>query len=201
MNRFLYRLRFSKTGRARFYSHHDVLRLLERALRRAAFPLSLSEGYTPRPRITFMSALPVGVESLDERVEIELSEARGTEEFPARLRGQLPEGLEILEAEVAEGRMAAVAAVYEAEVPGGVDPDAGAVLGVETLVVERRTPDAVRQVNIRPWIESISTAGGRVAFTIRITDSGSARPDEVLRALGIPGARVVRVKTVLAAKK
>ncbi|MBI2921526.1 MAG: DUF2344 domain-containing protein [Planctomycetes bacterium] len=201
MNRFLYRLRFAKTGRARFFSHHDILRGLERALRRAGLPLSLSEGYNPRPRITFLSALSLGVESLDEWVEVELSEGVEAAEVGARLSGQLPGGIEVLEAAAAEGRMAAVAAAYEAELPEGAAPDAAAILARERIVVERKAGEGTREVDIRPWIESVRVAGRKAEFTIRITDSGSARPEELLRLLGAPGARVVRVKTVLAARK
>jgi radical SAM-linked protein len=199
-SRFLYRLRFSKSGPARYFSHHDLLRLFERALRRADFPLSLSQGFNPRPRITFLSALPLGVESLDERVEIELSEDLAEEEFVKRLAAQFPEGLQVLEAARAGDRAAAVAAEYEADLEAGAAPDVAALLARPALPVERRSPDGARTVDIRPWIESAEAGSGRVRFTLRITDSGSARPDEVLKALGVAASAVRRTRLILASK-
>lgn len=199
--RVLYRLRFEKTGTARFYSHLDMMRLFERALRRTGFPISLSAGFNPRPRVTFLSALPLGVESVDEWVEIELTEAWEAAEFPKRLEGQFPEGVRIREAARAEGRVAAVEAEYEAEL-GGAAVDAGALMARASIPVERRTPEGeMRTVDIRPWLLRVEAAGGKLAFAIRITDRGSARPEEVLRELGVPGARVVRTRTVMAARK
>lgn len=200
-NRFLYRLRFEKTGPARFYSHHDMMRLFEHGLRRAEFPLSLSAGFNPRPRVTFLSALPLGVESVDEWVEIELTEALDAEEFGKRMAGQFPEGVRIREAGAAVGRVAAVEAEYEATL-GEVAVDVAALLARKEIPVERRTSEgAARTVDIRPWILRAQAADGKLTFAIRITDNGSARPEEVLRELGVPGARVVRTRTVMAAKK
>ncbi|MCE9583081.1 MAG: TIGR03936 family radical SAM-associated protein [Planctomycetes bacterium] len=201
MGRFLYRLRFTKTGDARFYSHHDMMRLLERGLRREEFPISLSEGFSPRPRVTFLSALPLGVESVDEWVEIELTENREPGDFVTRLVGQLPAGMVVTEATRAEGRVAAVEAEYEAEI-GGATVDTAALLARKEVPVERRTNDGKsRTVDIRPWILQVATADGKLRFSIRITDNGSARPEEVLRELGVTGARILRTKTVMAAKK
>lgn len=200
-NRFLYRLRFEKTGPARFYSHHDMMRLFEHGLRRAGFPLSLSAGFNPRPRVTFLSALPLGVESVDEWVEIELTEALEAGEFMTRLPGQFPEGVRIKEAAAAVGRVAAVEAEYQADL-AGAPVDAVSLLARKEIPVERRVSDGPpRTVDIRPWILRVESVGGKLTFSIRITDNGSARPEEVLRELGVPGVRVMRTKTVMAAKK
>ena len=200
-SRFLYRLRFEKTSSARFYSHLDMMRLFERALRRTGFPISLSAGFNPRPRITFLSALPLGVESIDEWVEIELTEAWEPGEFLKRFEGQFPEGLRLKESAKAEGRVAAVEAEYEVDL-GGATVDVAALLSRKEIPVERKTPEGpMRTVDIRPWILRVESAEGKLTFAIRITDGGSARPDEVLRELGIPGTRVMRTKTVMAAKK
>ena len=52
-------------------SHLDVMRLLERALRRSQLPVSYSEGFHPLPRITIALALPLGVEAFGEWMEID----------------------------------------------------------------------------------------------------------------------------------
>lgn len=72
------RIRFSKIGKIRFTSHRDTARIWERGLRRAGLPVAYSEGFTPRPRISFGLALPTGYESEAEYLDVELDgEAAG----------------------------------------------------------------------------------------------------------------------------
>ena len=54
------RFRFSKLGKIRFTSQRDVARMWERALRRAGLPLAYTEGFSPRPQLSFGLALPTG---------------------------------------------------------------------------------------------------------------------------------------------
>ena len=68
------RIRFSKIGKIRFTSHRDTARIWERGLRRAGLPVAYSEGFTPRPRISFGLALPTGYESEAEYLDVELAE-------------------------------------------------------------------------------------------------------------------------------
>ena len=67
-------IRFEKGEALRFISHHDLMRAFQRAVRRAGLPVRLTEGFNPRPRIVFPVALEVGVASLDEVAEIELTQ-------------------------------------------------------------------------------------------------------------------------------
>ena len=98
------RFRFSKLGKIRFTSQRDVARMWERALRRARMPLAYTEGFSPRPQLSFGLALPTGAESLAEYVDVALDPVRAEEmgldlaTLPATLNGLLPEGLEIEEA-------------------------------------------------------------------------------------------------------
>ena len=80
--------RFRKEGQARFLSHHDLMRLFERALRRAALPLRMSQGYHPHPRLSILSALPLGLEADDEALEVQLQPPLPPAEALARLRAQ-----------------------------------------------------------------------------------------------------------------
>ena len=68
------RIRFSKIGKIRFTSHRDTARIWERGLRRAGLPVAYSEGFTPRPRISFGLALPTGYESEAEYLDVELDD-------------------------------------------------------------------------------------------------------------------------------
>jgi radical SAM-linked protein len=102
------RFRFSKLGKIRFTSQRDVARMWERALRRAALPMAYTEGFNPRPQLSFGLALPTGAESLAEYVDVALDPDRATaagivpSSLPTVLDGLLPEGLHIEEAVAVE---------------------------------------------------------------------------------------------------
>src|SRR4028119_2220334 len=99
------RLRFSKSGDLRLVSHHDLMRCLERTLRRAALPMAQSQGFNPRPKVVFPLALGLGIEGLREVVELELAEPIGPAEVLRRLAAAAPPGLVFFEAEaVGPGR-------------------------------------------------------------------------------------------------
>ena len=74
MVRLRVRIRFSKQGDLRLIGHRDLMRCLERLFRRAGLALSFSEGFHPKPRMTFPLALAVGIEGVDEVMEVELAE-------------------------------------------------------------------------------------------------------------------------------
>jgi hypothetical protein len=66
------RARFSKLGKVRFTSHRDVARIWERALRRTGVAVAYTEGFSPRPKLSFGLALSTGYESLGEYLDISL---------------------------------------------------------------------------------------------------------------------------------
>jgi hypothetical protein len=66
------RIRFAKLGKIRWTSHRDLARMWERAFRRVQLPLAYSEGFSPRPKVSFGLALPTGYESVAEFLDVEL---------------------------------------------------------------------------------------------------------------------------------
>lgn len=88
-------IRFEKSEAVRFISHHDLMRAFQRAVRRAALPVRLTEGFNPRPRIVFPAALEVGVASLDEVAELELIECIPLNQLKERLARTLPPGFSL----------------------------------------------------------------------------------------------------------
>lgn len=90
------RLRFAKVGKIRWTSHRDLARMWERAFRRIDLPLAYSEGFSPRPRVSFGLALPTGYESVAEYLDVELT---GLDEVDLttitdRLSAALPVGVD-----------------------------------------------------------------------------------------------------------
>ena len=90
---------FSKKGAMKYISHLDLMRLFMRAMRRADLPLKMSEGFSPHPKLSLKRALKLGLESENEEASIILKEELSPEDFKERLEKQLPEGIEIKNAE------------------------------------------------------------------------------------------------------
>jgi len=91
------RLKFSRGEKLKYLSHLDLMRLWERALRRAGLPAAYSEGFSPHPRISLASPLAVGVTSRAELMDVFLNRTVSPGLFMEKVVPQLPDGIEILE--------------------------------------------------------------------------------------------------------
>src|SRR6187402_2926029 len=87
------RLRYTKRGKVRWISHRDVARALERAFRIEQLPLAFTEGFSPRPKVSFGLALSVGHESDAEYLDVELTDPVDTDILAEHLTPVLPEGM------------------------------------------------------------------------------------------------------------
>jgi radical SAM-linked protein len=88
---------YSKTGPARFFGHLEMVNVFLRALRRAGIPLKYSDGFHPKPKVSFDNPLPTGFESEDERLVVAVAGEIILSELRDRLNAQLPKGLYIHE--------------------------------------------------------------------------------------------------------
>lgn len=86
---------YAKRGRARYFGHLELVKIFMRAFRRAGIPLRFSEGFHPAPKVSFESALPVGIESLEEHFTVQVPVRVSRETFVGRVNQELPEGLTI----------------------------------------------------------------------------------------------------------
>lgn len=89
------RLRFTKLGKVRFVSHRDVARAFERAFRVEQLPLAFTQGFSPRPKVSFGLALGVAHESVAEYLDLELVDALDVDALPSRLSPALPDGIDV----------------------------------------------------------------------------------------------------------
>ena len=199
MNIFSYRVRFTKTGKMRFLSHHDLMRLFERALRRTGLPLRMTEGYNPHPVIAFPTALGLGIESLDEILEFELTSWTAPKGIEKQLGEQLPEGVTVASAEAFDRKQRSYVnfVEYEADCSGqgeGVADRIRAFLALKECPVERVSDKGSKTVEIRQYVMALDAEPGKIYLRIRITDQGTAKPEEVLRAIGLRVDETVRLK-------
>jgi len=185
-------IRHDVSGDLRFISHHDTLRLWERALARAAIPVKFSEGFNPRPRMSLALPRSVGIASSDELLVIELSEPIDLDVMHARLGAQMPAGMAITHVERVEAgdRRLPIAAEYEVAIDAGAEAAlaarAEAILSETNVFVDRATPGmAVRHIDVRPYITTITVEPQRLRWSQGITATGTVRPNEMLAMLGL----------------
>ncbi|MBM4037825.1 MAG: DUF2344 domain-containing protein [Planctomycetes bacterium] len=170
--------RFAKKGEARHLSHRDLMRLFERALRRAGLPARMSQGFNPHPRLSILAALAVGIEAEDEALMLDFEPPVPAPEARERLAAQLPQGIALRSAEtLPEGARPRVeAAAYEAELPEGRPWAAGDV--ARFLASEERQ----RNRDVRPALRAMAIEGRRLSFELAVADSGTPNALEVLAA-------------------
>ncbi len=205
------RIQFSKLGKVRFTSHRDVARIWERALRRAELPVAYSEGFNPRPKLSFGLALSTGHESDVEYIDLDLDPDRvqdlDLDALPDLLSAQLPVGMTATAAVVADKRMPSLQQavtsctwridVAEDDLPLVERAVAGA-LGADEIVVTRerkgkQVTDDLRPLVLRLDVQSPTEEG-------RPNESGStATPGLTLIAELGTQPRAVRVSELLAA--
>lgn len=156
------RLRFSKTGRAVYISHLDLMHTMQRAFSRAGYELKYSEGFNPHPQISIALPLSVGAESVCEIMDFKLRQDADPKEIPARLTAVMPEGIEVTECyeqtrKVAELKYLEIEGVFEYD-----DRDAAQMAGklrefyaADEIVITKKTKRGMGESDIRSAIRSI----------------------------------------------
>ena len=182
------RIRFRKVDDLRWISHRDLVRAMERLFRRANLKLRMSEGFHPKPRMSFPSALALGVEGLDEVMELELAEAVDAQDVRQRLNHLAPPGLVITGVwlvEPAAGKMRVQSMAYHFPLPGdrrdGVRKTVADIMHQPHILVTREGRQ--EPIDVRAGLEELTVADGKLKFRIRASRSASVRPRDLLDLL------------------
>jgi radical SAM-linked protein len=198
------RIRFAKLGKIRWTSHRDIARMWERAFRRVGLPLAYTNGFSPRPKVSFGLALPTGHESVAEYLDLELVGGAPLDvtSLPADLSGALPLGVDVLAAAVIDDRTLSLQeevtsctwslVVAPAESTTLALPDLAdrvtQVLEAASVVVSRQRKGTEVTDDIRPAILTLrlhdETADGVRLECDLATRPRSLRPSELVAALG-----------------
>lgn len=183
------RIRFTKAGDLVWISHHDVMRLWERALRRSGLPIAFSEGFNPRPRLSVPLALGIGISSRDEVIEVDLARWMTAQAVLGALVPCLPAGMEITRLELlAPGERGQVSRVeYAVRLePAEIEPVsarlAEAMARPALEVVRQRNQKAI---DLKKYLVEARVEGGALVFAFEVTPQGTARPEEFCRLLGL----------------
>jgi radical SAM-linked protein len=199
-----YRLRYTKLGRVAFLGHLDLVRHLPRIFRRAGFTLYYSDGFHPKPELSYGPALGLGIPSLGELVDVTMVDDVSPDELLRRLSRVTLDGIEFLEAaRLGPGDRPVGGVIAEAEYAARLpaDADVGAAFAraeaSDPLPVLRTSEKKIgRMIDVRKTLLSAARwddgdarrrldwdGGQTVTFRIAVGPQGSARPAEALAAL------------------
>jgi radical SAM-linked protein len=195
------RFEFQKVGALCYLSHLELMRALQRALRRAGVPLAYTQGFNPQPKVSVAQALAVGVEGLRELGEVELTSRIEPADLLARWNAQLPPELKILRAWEAPLKGPSLSAgvrgaAYQVRLlPNGWDPTILAALGAAGACADflARGPIPVEvskkgqsvTLDARPFVQeftaTLEDGCPQWGLTLRAGLGGSVKPQAVMR--------------------
>jgi radical SAM-linked protein len=215
----VYRLSFTKTGRARFLSHLELAMSLTRALRRSSLALCYSAGFHPHPKISFATATSVGMASLEEYMDVTASEyPQDLSHLKKEINAALPAGMEIKDIQLLsyiakELAQSLYGFAYDLILPVDADEDklkniAGNIekfLAVSSFPISRQAKGKTVTRDIRPFVEALTLNAEekKVAITLRHAQTGSVRPIDIIQhILGFPTDQtqqvyMIKTKTIL----
>ncbi len=193
------RLEITKGEEIRYISHLDYASAMERAIIRAKLPVAYSEGFNPHMKISFASALAVGVTSQAEYIDIECKEEIDINQAVEHLKATLPMGIRIKGAAYIQGNVPALMAIvnlatYEITVPllvediGIIEDSIRWINEAEAVLYTRESPKGKKEIEIKQYMAkpitlTVLEKAVRLILEIRITPTGSIKPGEVLGAL------------------
>lgn len=206
-HRDIVRIRFTKAGKVRFVSHRDVARLFERALRKLRLPVAYSEGFSPRPKLSFGLALSVSHESDAEYLDVELTKLPDLEGLSQALTAALPDGMTVvgvaaLDQGSASLQQAITSCTWRIEVCGApaakVTAAVAETLASTELPLERVRKGKTAVTDVRPAILELDVEGptenGVQLVAHLATETVSLRPTELVEVLGIDGLEEGKVR-------
>ncbi len=207
------RLKFRKVGEMRFLSHLELAHLFYRASKRAGLALCFSEGFHPMPRIVFATALPVGMESLSEIVDMECEGEIALPEVVEKLNQSLPPGIQVMEAEEIPLFFHRSSlpnwSVYRIPLGPPLSREEASLkikdaLNKKELFIHQERDGKKRSVDVRGLIERMEVKEALrekpewgVELVLRRTGGRTAKPIEIVRTvLGLEGEPLAQLKVV-----
>ena len=196
---------FRVTGNLRFLSHAETMDMFRRACVRTGIEICYTQGFNPRPRLSLPLPRSVGVESEGDLLVFRARPDRASwnpDQFARELAAQLPDGCELLEVSSASASTSfqPVRATYVFTLrPESLDPALSdriqAILAADTLPLVRRPAgkgSRSRNVDLRPFVESITLNDNVIEVICRISPEGAIRVDEILQLLELDTPKLSR---------
>ncbi|MFC2025428.1 TIGR03936 family radical SAM-associated protein [Chloroflexota bacterium] len=193
------RIKISRGEELKFISHLDMLRLWERALRRAQITLAYSKGFSSHPRISLAAPLQVGITSEAELMDVFVTKQTSPHWFTTAVSQQLPSSIKILGVyQIALSMPSLQSQVRYAEYRVEVETEKGEkeiasaisnLLSIEHLPWHHLRDTGRRSYDMRAliddlWLIDWHNSNCTLGMKLRCDNRGSGRPEQVVSALG-----------------
>ena len=191
----MHRILFQKTGDAIYISHLDLMRLFQRAFKRAGLNLKHTQGFSPRAMVSIALPLSVGVESVCEILDYELvGQELSCDEVRERLNKALPADVRVLEAYDSDRKIKhlthldiAIRLEYDAGVPAGGKDAILSLFARESVIVTKRGKNGPVEQDIIPMISDLcisEISGQELELTARVcAQNPSLNPQQMVTAI------------------
>lgn len=197
------RLEFALTEQGRFIGHLDLSRNFERLLRRARLPLTFSQGFSPKPKLAFGSALAVGISSDAEYLDVTVDELDPEIDWLSRLNELAPPAFIIRRIAILEPGVKSLMSVvnraqYELDVhfskpvsQAELDQAISELLSRKELVITRfhENPRKQKEIDLRPGIYQMEGKvrgegqSARIELLVKTGQSGNIKAQEPILAM------------------
>lgn len=190
-NKFIYRITYTKGDRVKYISHLDFIRCFNRAFKRANIPVKYSNGFNPHILLNIALPCPVGVSSVCEMLDIELTEKISCDDFASSMTKALPCDIKILKIEIKESMsdfFAISSALYYISFKSDKAIRLEDFSNLECLMIEKKSKRGMKEVNIMDFVRSISLEKSKdLVYDIKACiDAGSEsnlKPELLLKAM------------------
>jgi len=193
-------IKFGKFDSLIYISNLDLAKLWERVLRRAKLPILYSQGFNTRPRIALASALPLGISSECEILDVSMREPIDINGLAERILATSPAGIRIYDIQEVPVRAAALQTLVRSaeyrihfEDPieaGDLQKRIDGVMASDTVNKTKEVRGKAMLINIRPLIYSLSIDENDLIAHLAVGDRGNVRPDEILTEIGLADTAV-----------
>ncbi len=195
---------YSKTDSARFFGHLEMVNIFTRAIRRAGLKIKFTEGFHPKPKMSFHNPLSVGMESEEESFYITLRESATCGEIISSLNRQLPEGLFITACRVIPANKRPKiekTATYRVTIFDDVFDDQKITAfhnAPEWTLIRETKKGLKKQINLKEIVRNLESSGpAKLEMCLNATQELSVRPADVIRSIfGFSDTTILRAEFI-----
>jgi radical SAM family uncharacterized protein/radical SAM-linked protein len=182
------RFEYTKRAEASYIGHLDMQTIFIRALNRAGIRCAFSKGFHPMPKLSFGSALSLGLESVSEFADVDLVDYISAEDFVTRMNENLPGGLKVKNAYDASFQAKSLfnsitRVKYEADLstvkglnaaPKNIEKILEDFQKSDEVILKKVKKRKIKSVNVKDFVESLAydKASGKLTVSIKRSDAG-----------------------------
>lgn len=182
---------FEKSERLRHIGHLDLMRAMQRALRRSGLPIAFSQGFNPHVLLNFAAPLSVGMPGKREIMEVPLSKGVCEGDFKKMLSAALPKDLPCIAVRSVDDRHPApmaslTAATYSVQfesLPENFSETLHRFMAQTEIPAIRKTKTGMKPCDIRPMIHETLLEGNTLYMTLSLCEKATCKPDLFLQSL------------------